>query len=412
LSARELAESHLLRFVKDAGEVLLMTRARTHIRLLLTGLLLVASLAAPASADPISDKKAEAAKLAKRIEELRVWAEQLTEQYNKAKFDLAQLEVELAYSQAQVAAKDEESSALASRATQAAIQAYLYGGAASGPVQVIEQVNGSDNAPREAYLSTMLGDLSDITDQVKAVRQDASIRQKKLDEQQARKATLIKSTETKRVEASKAIDKSQKLLATAKGDLADLVRKEEERLAREAEAAAKRAAEERVARERAAAAASAAAATAAANAAARRAPAGGAAPARQAAADNAPSYNFPAPSAGAARAVAAAKSQIGVPYVWATSEPGVSFDCSGLTMWAWAQAGVSMGHFTGAQYNQFPHVPYEAMQPGDLVFFGGDLHHVGIFIGGGMMIDAPHTGAWVRYASVYGSDFAGAVRPG
>jgi peptidoglycan DL-endopeptidase CwlO len=201
-------------------------------------------------------------------------------------------------------------------------------------------------------------------------------------------------------------------LETAKGDLAVLVRQEEERRAREAEAAAKRAAEERVARERAAAAASAAAATAAANAAARRAPAGAAAPARQAAADNAPSYNFPAPSAGAARAVAAAKTQIGVPYIWATSNPGVSFDCSGLTMWAWAQAGVSMGHFTGAQYNQFPHVPYEAMQPGDLVFFGGDLHHVGIFIGGGMMIDAPHTGAWVRYASVYGSDFAGAVRPG
>ena len=412
LSACQFAENDLLRFVKDAGEVLPMTRARTHIRLLLTGLLLVAGLAAPASADPIADKKVEAAKLAKRIEELRVWAEQLTEQYNKAKFDLAQLEVELAYSQAQVTAKDEESSALASRATQAAIQAYLYGGAAGGPIQVIEQVNGSDNAPREAYLSTMLGDLSDITDQVKAVRQDASIRQKKLDEQQARKATLIKSTETKRVEASKAIEKSQALLATAKGDLAELVRQEEERRAREAEAAAKRAAEERIARERAAAAASAAAATAAANAAARRAPASGAAPARQASADNAPSFDYPAPSAGAARAVAAAKSQIGVPYIWATSNPGVSFDCSGLTMWAWAQAGVSMGHYTGPQYNQFPKVPYEAMQPGDLVFFGGDLHHMGIFIGGGMMIDAPHTGAWVRYASVYGSDFAGAVRPG
>ncbi len=392
-----------------------MTRARTHIRLLLTVLLLVAGLTAPASADPIADKKAEAVKLAKRIEELRVWAEQLTEQYNKATFDLGQLEVELAYSQAQVTAKDEESSALVSQATQAAIQAYLYGGAAGGPIQVIEQVNGSDNAPREAYLSTMLGDLSDIADQVKAVRQDANIRQKKLDEQQARKASLIKSTESKRIEASKAIEKSQALLATAKGDLAELVRKEEERRAREVEAAAKRAAEARIARERAAAAASAAAASAAAAAAAsaaRRAPTGGVAPARQAPVDDAPSFNYPAPSAGAARAVAAAKSQIGVPYIWATSNPGVSFDCSGLTMWAWAQAGVSTGHYTGAQYNQFPKVPYEAMQPGDLVFFGSDLHHMGIFIGGGMMIDAPHTGAWVRYASVYGSDFAGAVRPG
>ena len=395
---------------EDAGEVLLMTRARTHIRLLLAGLLLVAGLAAPASADPIADKKAEAAKLAKRIDELRVWAEQLTEQYNQARYDLSQLDLEVADTKAQIAAKDNESAGLTSRATQAAVEAYVYGNAADGPVTVIEQLNGADTAPREAYLSTFIGDLSDITDQVDAVRQDAATRQRKLDGQLARQAELIKTTETKRVDASKAIEKSQALLATAKGDLADLVKKEEERRAREAEAAAKKAAEERIARERAATAAAAAAAASAAIA-VRRSPSGGAT--RQAAPpSDTQAFNYPAPSAKAAIAVAAARSQIGVPYVWATSSPGVSFDCSGLTLWAWAQAGVSMGHFTGAQYAQFPKVPYEALEPGDLVFFGSDLHHMGMYIGGGMMIHAPYTGSWVQISSVYGGSYSGAVRPG
>ncbi len=394
-----------------------MTRARTPIRLLLAGLLLVAGLAAPASADAIADKKAEAARLAKRIEDLRVWAESLTEQYNKANYELQVLDGQLALTQAQVTAKDRETATLANHATQVAVRAYLYGGSSTGPTRVIDDLTGSESTPREAYLSSILGDLNDVSDQVKAVRQDSAARQKMLDTQLARKAQLLKTTETRRDQAAKAIAQSQALLATAKGDLADLVREEQQRRAREAEAAAKKAAEERIAKERAAAAA-AAQATAEAALAARRA-AAGAATARAAtptakkpiAADST-LYSYPAPSAGAAQAIAAARSQIGIPYGWATAEPGVSFDCSGLTMWAWAQAGVSMGHFTGAQYAQFPKVPYEAMQPGDLVFFGGDLHHMGLYIGGGMMIDAPHTGAWVRYASILSPEFAGAVRPG
>ena len=398
-----------------------MIRARTPIRLLLAGLLLVVGLAAPASADPIADKKAEAGRLAKRIEDLRVWAESLTEQYNKANYELQLLDGQLVLTQAQVTAKDQETAALADHATQVAIRAYLYGGSSTGPTRVIEDLTGSESTPREAYLSTILGDLNDVSDQVKAARQDSSARQKMLDTQLARKAQLVKTTATKRDQAAKAIAQSQALLATAKGDLADLVRQEQERREREAQAAAKKAAEERIAKERAAAAAAAQAAADAALA-ARRAAAGAAtaraATSRTATAAKKPAaaettlYNYPAPSAGAARAIAAARSQIGIPYGWATAEPGVSFDCSGLTMWAWAQAGVSMGHYTGAQFAQFPKVPYEAMQPGDLVFFGGDLHHMGLYIGGGMMIDAPHTGAWVRYASILSPEFAGAVRPG
>ena len=118
----------------------------------------------------------------------------------------------------------------------------------------------------------------------------------------------------------------------------------------------------------------------------------------------------PAPGASTALAVAAA--QIGKPYEWGASGPN-TFDCSGLTMYAWGAAGVHMDHFTGSQYSSFPHVPLSQLAPGDLVFFGSDIHHVGIYEGGGVMIHAPHTGDYVKRTSIWamGEPPVGAVRP-
>jgi cell wall-associated NlpC family hydrolase len=80
-------------------------------------------------------------------------------------------------------------------------------------------------------------------------------------------------------------------------------------------------------------------------------------------------------------------------------------------MFAWAKAGVSMSHFAASQYTEFPHVPISQLAPGDLVFFGSPIHHVGIYIGGGRMIDAPHTGDYVRIQDAFRSDYVGAGRP-
>lgn len=116
--------------------------------------------------------------------------------------------------------------------------------------------------------------------------------------------------------------------------------------------------------------------------------------------------DVPAPSVGALYAVAYAAAQLGKPYVYAGAGPDV-FDCSGLTMMAWKQAGVTMEHGSQSQYMSFPHVPLDQLQPGDLVFFGDSgptNHHVGIVIGPGIMIDAPHTGAFVEIVSYYRPD--------
>jgi peptidoglycan DL-endopeptidase CwlO len=115
-------------------------------------------------------------------------------------------------------------------------------------------------------------------------------------------------------------------------------------------------------------------------------------------------------SGGAAVAVAWAYREIGKPYVWAAAGPD-TFDCSGLTQYVWAKAGVYLGHYTGTQINQGHPVSSAALIPGDLVFFGSPIHHVGIYVGAGMMIDAPHTGAFVREEPVWWPQYAGAVRP-
>ena len=114
----------------------------------------------------------------------------------------------------------------------------------------------------------------------------------------------------------------------------------------------------------------------------------------------------PPPASGAAAAIAYASAQLGKPYEWAAEGPD-SFDCSGLTMMAWRQAGVYLSHYTGAQWAETTRVPIDQLAPGDLVFFGSSgptSHHVGLYIGGGQMIEAPYTGAYVRYASIYRSD--------
>ncbi|MDL4813793.1 NlpC/P60 family protein [Actinomadura opuntiae] len=125
----------------------------------------------------------------------------------------------------------------------------------------------------------------------------------------------------------------------------------------------------------------------------------------------------------------AALEWLGTPYSWgggtaAGPSLGVDqgagilgFDCSGLAMYAWGKAGIRLDHWTGTQWTSGPHVPIDRLRPGDLVFFAtntsdpGTIHHVGVYIGNGRMVEAPYTGARVRISSIHRSDLIGATRP-
>jgi cell wall-associated NlpC family hydrolase len=114
----------------------------------------------------------------------------------------------------------------------------------------------------------------------------------------------------------------------------------------------------------------------------------------------------PPTSGGVSGVIAYAQRQVGKPYQWGGDGPD-SFDCSGLTMMAWRQAGVYLSHYTGAQWAETSRVAISDLRPGDLVFYGSSgpsSHHMGLYVGNGQMIEAPYTGANVRYASIYRSD--------
>ena len=123
-----------------------------------------------------------------------------------------------------------------------------------------------------------------------------------------------------------------------------------------------------------------------------------------------------APSPAAQQALSAARTQIGKPYEWGATGPG-SFDCSGLTGWAYAQAGIGLPRTSREQWFVGHHVGLADLQPGDLLFWATDptnpatIHHVAIYAGNGYMIAAPHTGANVQLQKVYLGGFIGATRP-
>ena len=114
-------------------------------------------------------------------------------------------------------------------------------------------------------------------------------------------------------------------------------------------------------------------------------------------------------------AISFAAQHLGTPYLWGGTGPG-GFDCSGLVQAAYRSAGISLPRVAQAQFDAGPAVPDNAtVQPGDLVFYGSGpsgVDHVGLYVGAGEMIDAPHTGALVRVDDADWPDLVGATRPG
>jgi peptidoglycan DL-endopeptidase CwlO len=133
----------------------------------------------------------------------------------------------------------------------------------------------------------------------------------------------------------------------------------------------------------------------------------------EAAAPSAPAAPAPAPAASgsAAAAVQFAMAQVGDSYVYGAAGPD-AYDCSGLTMMAWAQAGVALPHSSSAQMGSGTPVSASALQPGDLVFYYSPVSHVGIYVGGGMIVHAANPSTGVTTAPVGSMPIAGAVRPG
>jgi cell wall-associated NlpC family hydrolase len=333
----------------------------------------------PASADSIAQQIASAQK---QLDALDAQAEAATERYNASRIKLAAAQSAAGAAQRRLVAAQAHLKSL-----QGAISAFAIAAYTGDPLDSTLSITATD--PQEfldklATLQAVTNSQQQALAAVAAASHDEAAAQA-----QASAALNVQAASTKTMQA----DRDQIVAAAGKEQaiLHDLQAKEAA-LIRAAKARAARIAAER-----------AAAALAAREAAAR------------AAVSQLDSQGTSGPvvtgSGGARVAVQWAYRELGKPYVWGAEGPD-SFDCSGLTKYVWAKAGVYLDHYTGSQWNEGRHVSQSELRPGDLVFFGSDLHHVGIYVGNGNMIEAPHSGADVRVAPYDRPDYAGAVRPG
>jgi cell wall-associated NlpC family hydrolase len=350
----------------------------------------------PATADPVADKKAQAQSLADQIDTLGTKEAALSEQFDKSVLDAQSTTAKVQQAAQQVSAAERNAAQARSFLTADAVNAYVNGGTlaqlasrSKNPLAAIES-----GVLRGEYVQSLAGTQADALD---AYRNAATVArnaeaQLQMAQKQAQKAVAaVDAARNATIAAQRQLEAS---LGQVKGQIATLVAQAES--AKQAQAAQQAAA--LLARTQAAASAARAAAGGGGG---RSAPAGGA--------PSPPSIPLPPVGRGAGVAVAAALSRVGLPYVWGASGPS-SFDCSGLIMWAWSQAGVSLPHFSGAQYASTQHISMSQLQPGDLVFPSNTGSHVAMYIGGGQIVEAAHSGVPVHVVPMY-SWFVLAGRP-
>jgi cell wall-associated NlpC family hydrolase len=368
---------------------------------------LTATLPGVVSAEPaqsVGDLNARAKEVNDRLESLEVRSSQLDEQYNATQIEIDQLQQQLAQNTAEVEAARAALSDHRSAARRYAIDAYVTGGAVDELL-----TPGDDNANlsrKRTYLSAVSGDRQQVIDDVAAAEGDLADRetdlQVKADAIEAKRAAL----EASRTDLQSTIDEQTALQSTIKGQLAAAVDAERERREAEDATRARAAAAEaqQAAARQAAAAATATTLRARSEASTTTEPEDSDEPRDGDTDAPDPTIVFPDPGnvpPGAAGAIAAARTQLGVPYRWGAASPGSGFDCSGLVMWAYGQVGRGLPHSSRALYSMTRRISAAQLQPGDLVFGGSPVHHVGIYVGDGMMIHAPHSGDVVRIASMY-----------
>ena len=398
----------MIRRTKDLSRRARLLVAGATVAVISSGLIV-----SPATADPIGDKQAQARALAQQIDSLGAKESALAEQYNQTALELQTAEAKLVQTAAKVAQADADAGQARSLLRADSIDAYIHGGtvAATGGGTVDAQTA----ILRAAYVQTLASTQSDHLDGFRTAATQAKIAAAALEtarQQASGKAAQLASARRATIASEQQL---RTTLDQVKGDIAiqvaqieaakqaEATRQAQQLLARQQLASQQLASQQRASQQIVSQQQRVAVGPPTATPGATTSP--------SAAPSTSPVSARPAPpvGSGAAAAVAAAKSRLGLPYVWAASGPD-SFDCSGLTMWAWAHGGVSLPHFSGAQYASTTHISMADLQPGDLVFHADTGSHVAMYIGGGQIIAAPHTGTVVQIQAL-SSAYVHASRP-
>ncbi len=369
-----------------------------------TGAALI-STTAPATADQISDARAQAAAITAKIQATEGQIQALTAQVNTADYRLSQLQGQISATRAQMV-KDQQTVATDTSQLQAeAISDYTSSGTNSTTTQLFTS-NMNANSIRSEYSAIATGDVTTTIDRLHTAQAQLQSTQTSLEQQQTQATDTRDALTSSESQASALAAQDRQTLASVDANIQQLVAQQQAAAAAAARAAATAAFNQKVQAAQAAAAARAAQRSGGSTSDASGSGSGGGAPT----VSDAP---LPPLAPGAAGAVQAAEHEVGVPYVWGGDTPA-GFDCSGLVQWAYAQVGISLPHYSGAQYDDTTHIPLADIEPGDLLFYGpGGSEHVAMYVGGGSMIEAPYTGASVWITGVRtGGGFAGVGRVG
>ncbi|WP_029391298.1 NlpC/P60 family protein [Streptomyces xiaopingdaonensis] len=326
------------------------SRARMSVFTVSAAAAVAALTSQAAQADPQASKKDVKAKVDKLYEE----AEGATEKYNGAKDKQKKLQKQVENLQDGVARGQEELNEMRDGLGSMATAQYRSGGV-DPSVQLFLSSDPDNYLDRAATMDQLTSKQAEALKKVQG-------KQRSLAQQRSEASDKLKDLAETRKELGDKKQKIQGKLSKAQSLLNTLTAEERERMAKKQERA------------------------------------------DRASSDRVDLGNDSSSSSRAAAALSAAKGKIGSPYVWGATGPS-SFDCSGLTSWAYQQAGVSLPRTSQAQANAGSRLGQGELAPGDLVFFYDDLHHVGLYAGNGQILHAPKPGANVRFESINNMPF-------
>jgi cell wall-associated NlpC family hydrolase len=329
----------------------------------------------------------QASALAAIIDTTRTKLEILGEEYDQAQSRGATLAAQISVDRKAIASAESTVQKDKTNLHAQALDAYVDAGATTG-LSAVFSANSNALPLQQTYLGIAESNLSTAVVSLQNSERRLAAREATLTTARTQ-ANSAASTLTNSQEAASGVESQlSSTLASVKGNLSAAVDQEEN-----AQAAAQ--------------AAEAAAQATAQQAAAQATADGGAPGASGTPATTAPGGTGDDPGDAALKA---AETQLGVPYVWAGASPGAGFDCSGLAMWAWGQAGVNLPHSAEGQYEDTERVPFSQLEPGDLIFYasGDYVYHVVMYAGGGQVIQAIETGTNIQITPIpYGAFAAG-----
>jgi cell wall-associated NlpC family hydrolase len=359
------------------------------------GICLALLLAVPAFADPgsVASKRAQADQVLGQLRSLSDQLERARSEYTASTVKLAQIQRNVRENKHELGIAQHNLKASQRAIAQRLVALYTSNQASTievilGAKSLDDMISSLDNARSVTSLD------SNVLSQVKTFRSAVEQHRLELAKERATQQHVVAQRAAAKRSIASQISQQQTLYNSIKSQIASMIAAERQRqLQMLQEAQAKAAAARRVAQENTVVGVTATAA-----------------PPTAAPAQAPPTVVAPPSTHGGVVGIALA--QLGTPYVWGGAAPG-GFDCSGLVMWAYAQVGVSLPHSTYAQYAMGVPVSQDQLQPGDLVFFDG-VGHVGIYIGGGQFVHAPHTGDVVKVSSLsegwYAATYVGARR--